>query len=114
MVALSLLLFGCSRDARLQKEVVGSWARDSYFKMTLSPNGSFVSQWTAPDKSLTYRGIWKIQDGKITTTITNYMAEGYTQSSSQSGAWEHYAIIRADAAKLVYSNDNQIISFRRK
>jgi hypothetical protein len=108
-----VLLAGCSRDARLRKEVAGDWAESSHFNMTMSPDGSFVSHWIAPDKSLTYQGTWKIQDGKITTTLTNCIADGYS-NFEPIGSVDHYAILRADAIRLVYSNDTQIISFRRK
>lgn len=112
-MALSLLLVGCSRDARLRKEVTGDWAGGSNFKMTLFRDGSFVSEWIAPDKSLTYLGTWKIQDGSITTTITNYITDGYS-NFKHVGSVDHFTIVRADATRLVYSNDNRIISFSRK
>jgi hypothetical protein len=73
-IALSLLLFGCSRrDAQLQREVLGNWTRDSYFEMSLSPDGSFVSRVTHTNKSLIYQGTWKIQDGSMVSTLTNYI-----------------------------------------
>lgn len=116
IVALSLPLFGCSRsDANLQKEVVGTWALGSHtnFEMTLSPDGSFVSQWTTTNKSLTYGGTWKIQNGSMFATITNCIAKGYTNFEGV-GSVDRYEIIRADSTSLVYSNDNQIISFERE
>lgn len=113
-VALSLLLLGCGRsDTQLQKTVVGSWARDSYFKMTLSPDGSFVSQWTSSNKSLTYQGTWKIQGGCMISTVTNRIGEGYP-NYERVGSVDRYAIIRADSTGLAYSNNNQIISFKRE
>ena len=116
MAALSLLLCGCGRsDGPLKKEVVGNWSRDSHFKMTLSPDGSFVSRWIAPDKNLTYEGTWKIQDRRIKTTITNCVAEGYSITNTEPvGSVDHFAIIRADATRLVYSNNNSVISFKRE
>lgn len=113
ILASGVLLFGCSRDPQLRKEVVGNWKRDSYFKMTVSPDGSFVSHWTTTNKSLTYQGTWKVQAGMMVSTITNCMAEGYTNYQPV-GTVESFAIISANATDLVYSNNNQIISFRRQ
>lgn len=114
IVGLSLLLIGCGRsDAHLQKEVVGSWARDSQFKMTLSPDGSFVSHWATTNKNLTYQGTWNVQNGNMICTVTNCISQGWT-NFARVGSVESYAIIRADSTGLVYSNDNQIISFTRE
>ena len=116
IAVLSTLLCGCGhRDATLAKEIVGNWARDSAFETTLSPDGSFISHWAAPNRSLTYQGTWKIQNGSMITTITNCIATGYTITNfERSGSVDHFTIIRADAHDLVYSNDNQIISLNRK
>lgn len=114
VVALSLLLFGCGcGDARLQKEVVGNWMRDNYFKMTLYPNGSFISHWASTNRTLTFEGTWKIQDGCMVTTLSNCTAVG-TTDFERVGSVDRYVIIRADSTGLVYSNNNQIISFIRE
>jgi len=114
ILGLSLLLVGCSRrDAQLQKEVVGSWARDSYFQMALSPDGSFVSHWTTTNSSLTYQGTWKIQAGMMISTLTNCIASG-TTNFERVGSLDSFTIVRADSTELVYSNQNQIIRFSRK
>jgi len=114
VIALSLVLFGCGRrDTQLQKELVGSWVRDSYFEMSLSPDGSFVSRVTTTKYNLTYQGTWKIQDGSMVSTLTNGIAAG-TTNFERVGSVDRYAIIRADSTHLVYSNDGQTISFRRK
>jgi hypothetical protein len=114
IVALSLVLFGCGRrDAHLQKEVVGNWTRDSHFQMSLSPDGSFVSHWTNTNKSLTYQGTWMIQEGSLVSTITNCIADGYT-NFERVGSVERWPVVRADSTDLVYSNNNQVISLIRK
>jgi hypothetical protein len=114
VIALSLVLFGCGRrDAQLQKDVVGSWMLGSNFQMTLSPDGSFISHWAATNNSVTYRGTWKIQEGKMVSTITNCVADGFTDVE-QVGSVDSYAILRVDSTAMVYSFSNQIISFRRE
>jgi hypothetical protein len=114
ILGLSLLLVGCNRrDAQLHKEVIGSWSRDTYFHMTLSPDGSFVSHWTTTNTSLTFQGTWKIQDGSVISTLTNYIAEG-TTNVARVGSVDHWTVIRADSTSLVYSAGNQVISLTRK
>jgi hypothetical protein len=116
MAVLCMLLVGCGRsDARIQKDIVGNWMGDSNFDMTLSPDGSLVWHWAEPNKSLTYRGIWKIQDGAIVIKLTNYIVQGYSNLLLLPvGTVQSYAVIRADENDLVYSNGNEILSFRRK
>jgi hypothetical protein len=116
--ALSLALLGCGcRDSQLKKEVVGSWMEvdDTYFKLKLSPDGSFVWYWSNTNKSMTYQGTWKIQTGRIFTTVTNCIHEGFT-NFEPIGSADIFTILRADSTSMVYSNENQqyIISFRRE
>ena len=114
ILGLSLLLVGCNRqDAQLQKKVIGSWARDTYFQMTLSPDGSFVSHWTTTNASPTYKGTWKVQAGTMISTITNCIANG-TTNFERVGSVDSFTIVRANSKELVYSNQNQIITFRRE
>jgi hypothetical protein len=114
IVALGLLLFGCGRGgAQLQKEVAGNWTLGSYFQMSLSPDGSFISHWTTTNVNLTYQGTWKIEGASLVSTITNCMAEG-TTNYERVGSVEHWAIIRADSTGLVCSNNNQVVSYTRK
>ena len=114
IATLCLLLFGCGRgDAQLQKEVTGDWTRGSYFQMSLSPDGSFVSRWAITNVNLTYQGTWKIEGGSMVSTITNCIAEG-TTNYERVGSVEHWAIIRVDSTGLVCSNNNQVVSYTRK
>jgi len=115
LIALSMFMFGCGRpgEAQLKKEVVGSWTRDGDFQMTISPDGSFVSHWATTNRTLDYQGTWMIQNGKMVATATNCIARGWT-NFERVGTVERYAIIRVDANELVYSNENQIVSFKRE
>jgi hypothetical protein len=102
-----------SRDAKLQKQIVGNWSRDDEFQMMLSSGGSFSSHWVYSNKSVTYQGNWKVQDASIVMELTNCIAEGSIYFA-RVGSVEKYSIIGADSTELVYSNNDQIISFRRK
>jgi len=114
IIALSAVLFGCSRrDSQLQKDVVGSWIRDSGFKMTVSPDGSFVSHWETTNTSVTFQGTWQIRGGRMISTTTNCVAEGFANVEPV-GSVNSYEIIRVDSRGLVYSINDQIITFRRE
>lgn len=64
-----LLLSSCSpRDAKLREQIIGTWIRGDRFEITLATDGSFVSQWTQPTKSLTYQGSWMVRDGDVVST----------------------------------------------
>ena len=111
---LSLLFLGCSRrDAKLSEQITGTWTLNDKFETKLSADGSFVSHWALSNKSLTYQGTWKIQDGGMVSTLTNCIADG-TTNFERVGSVDHFAIIRADSTGLVFSNNNQMISLTRK
>jgi hypothetical protein len=113
-VLLSLLFIGCSRrDAKFRDQVTGTWTLNDKFETRLSADGSFVSHWALSNKSLTYQGTWKIQDAVMVSTLTNCIAEG-TTNFERVGSVDYFAIIRADSTGLVFSNNNQMISFTRK
>ena len=109
-----LLLAGCRRgDTELHDQIAGTWKGPGTFEMTLAADGTFVSQSTLPAKRLTYQGTWKVQDGGVVSTLTNCNAEGTTNFQAV-GSVEHWAILRADRTDLVWSNNGQTISFKRK
>lgn len=114
LLAWFLLLAGCSRrDTALSQQIVGTWTRES-FEITLSADGSFVSQWTRPTSSLTYQGTWRLQDSSVvSTTVTNCTAQGTTNFQAV-GSVDRWVIIRANRSDLVWSNSGQTISLKRK
>ena len=108
-----LLLSACRRETKLQEQLAGTWTRDDTFQMTLATDGSFVSQWTLPTKSLTYEGIWKMEDGSVVSTITNSIARGTTNFQA-AGTVDRWVIVKIDNNDLVWSNAEQTISLKRK
>ena len=77
-VFVLLLLVACHRETELREQVTGTWVPDNTFDMTLAADGSLISRWTLPAKSVEYQGTWKIQSGKVVSTITNCIAQGTT------------------------------------
>lgn len=113
LFASLLLLTSCSRDTKLRDQITGTWTRDDSFQTTLAADGSFISQWTHPAMTVTYQGTWKVQDGGVVSTITNRTAQGTTNFQTV-GTVERWAIVRLDRSDLVWSNNGQTISLRRK
>lgn len=112
---LTLLIAGCGRcETKLRNMISGNWVRgDGGFEINFSPDGSFVSQWTNSNGSVSYQGTWTIQDGSLITTLTNSVSKGIT-NYERGERVDNFRIIRADSATLVYSNENQIVSLSRK
>jgi hypothetical protein len=79
---LSLLLTGCSRDAKLTKEILGVWKQDGTntggtdtftSTMTFSRDGTFsyFRLWNERPHTNTFAGTWKIRVGVMFMTLTN-------------------------------------------
>ncbi len=112
--ALLLLLAGCSRrDAELRKHITGTWTGNNTFEITLAADGSLVSHYAWPTKSITYQGTWKVQDGDIISGLTNCTAQG-TTNFEPAGRTDHFTVLKADDTDLVWSVDGQTISLKRK
>ena len=120
---LSLQLTGCGRydaelqrnDAALHRNMVGSWSRGPFFKMTLAPDGSFVSDVAHTNglTYLTYQGTWGVRDGQFIATTTNCIAQNTTNFEAV-GSVNRYKIIQADDSNLVYGVPGQTISLKRR
>ena len=81
-LALSFLLLGCSRDAKLTQKIPGVWKHDGTSTggtdtftstMTISPDGTFsyFRVWNEKPLTNTFAGTWKIRGGVIFMTLTN-------------------------------------------
>jgi hypothetical protein len=82
ILALSLLLMGCSRDARLTKEIPGVWKQEvissqssdafaSTTTISRDATFSYVRLWNERPITNTFAGTWKIRDGVMFMTLTN-------------------------------------------
>jgi hypothetical protein len=82
-LALSFLLMGCNRDAKLTKEIPGTWkhdgvstgsSQDTYAStMTISRDGTFsyFRLWNEKPLTNTYAGTWQVKGGFMLLTLTN-------------------------------------------
>jgi hypothetical protein len=113
LFASFLLFAGCSRDTKVRDQIAGTWVRDDTFEVRLAADGSFISQWIQPTKSVTFQGMWRVHNGDVVTTLTNCIAQGTTNFQAV-GSVDRWVIVRLDRSDLVWSNNGQTISLRRK
>jgi hypothetical protein len=111
ILALSLLLAGCSRhDAELTQKIPGNWkhggtsTRDAstYSSSTIiSPDGTFSYTRRWNDKPLVYTmaGTWKIKHGFMLMTATNRSDESMGGKLGKISKWR---IISLDDHQIVY------------
>ncbi len=111
---LVLLVAGCHRnDAKLSRQIVGTWAPGAGISMAISPDGSFLSAFTKTNLVvvLTYQGTWLVRDGELVMTITN--ASG-TKEHEPVGSIDRMKIVQVDAARLALGMNGQTNYFERK
>jgi hypothetical protein len=111
-LCLSLLLTACDRhDAKLRKQITGTWAEDHFFDMTLASDGRFASRLTQATNVFTFEGTWLVKDDVLVMSITN--ATG-TSSHVSAGSVDRMKIISVDDHHLVYkAPPGQIIKLNR-
>jgi hypothetical protein len=81
-LVLSLLLSGCSHDAKLSKKILGTWMHEgtntqgtATFTNTtiIAPDGTFsyLRIWNERPLTNTFAGTWQIREGFMFMTLTN-------------------------------------------
>jgi len=83
------------------------------FEMDLSADHHFVSMCTMRESSVTYKGTWEVQEGVWFAKITNCIPLGTTNFQTV-GSVDKFTIIHVDQTDLVYTNETQTISLKRK
>lgn len=82
-ISLSFLLTACSRsDAKLKKQIVGTWQEKSAEKivvgqMVFGSNSSFSFATADKGQIYSFSGTWQINDGIMTMTTTNLSPPGW-------------------------------------
>ena len=105
ILALSLLLTACSGpDAKLSRQITGSWIHHDYRMQTVyiyAPNGSFTGVSTTSDipihTNFVFAGTWRVQDRILILTYTKVPDE----NPSSVGAVLRYPIRQLDDHQLL-------------
>ena len=106
--ALALVAAGCdSRDAKLHRQVAGSWPVAPSGSMMFFPDGGFhfTNSFVVSNATLAFSsdGTWDVRDGFLITTITNSIASG-TDEKPQVGKTSRGKITFIDAHNLCYTD----------
>lgn len=109
LLPLIFILTGCGRrEATLQRKLVGTWElTNKSGVITMSADGSFLSQFTGRTQVWVYEGTWQIRDGVIVVTTKK-------SNSVPRSDVNLCRIIRADGHELIYDLSGQTISLSRK
>jgi hypothetical protein len=109
--ALSLLLTACSRrDAKLDRQIAGTWTREGSGTMTFTSDGSFSTILRKPDHTNSFAGTWQIRDRVLIMTLTNAPA---IKGRSLVGGVERYNIIHVDDHEFLYEESGQTHTLSR-
>jgi hypothetical protein len=106
--ALALVAAGCdSRDAKLHRQVAGSWPVAPSGSMTFFPNGSFhfTNSFVVSNATLAFSsdGTWDVRDGFLITDVTNSIASG-TNEKPPVGMTHRSKIYFIDEHNLSYGD----------
>ena len=98
--AFTLLLTSCSRpDARLAKQIVGTWTEYGTGwtnTFDFASDGSFVAATQKPSETHSSAGVWQVRDGVLIETFTNA-----SNVSHPIDAVVRYRIIAVDSHKFM-------------
>jgi hypothetical protein len=112
----SLLLWQCfkhSRDARMGRQIAGTWInRSGLFTLTLSSDGTFSSIIGHSNALVTYEGTWLVKDEEMVTTVTNAVGTG-NHKAGPVGSVDCIKIIHMDEHQLIYKAGGQTITLNR-
>ncbi|MCX6894254.1 MAG: hypothetical protein NTZ16_01840 [Verrucomicrobia bacterium] len=118
-VALCLLLTACDwRDAKLHKQIAGTWRIGDNGLITLDSDGRYQSRWTRVSNNIItkewmYEGTWAVKSGFVITTITKNGGLNNT-NSLPAGTVERFKIIQVNANHLATEGYGQTNVFERK
>jgi hypothetical protein len=116
IAALSLLLTSCSRqDAKLSRQIAGTWEMDVplnmttfswtnpvIYKWTISSNGGFSQSLGHISALVTYQGTWLVEDGELVLTFTNALGTGSHKPDST-------VVGRVHRCKIIHVDDHQFV-----
>jgi hypothetical protein len=112
-ILLVMLLTGCDRDAKLSRQMAGTWTHEGYFTLTLSSDGNFSSVLGSISASnyVAYVGTWLVKDELLVMTTTN--ASG-TRPHEPIGTVDRLKIVMVDHRYLALESGGQTGYYDRK
>ena len=107
--ALALVAAGCdSRDAKLHRQIVGTWPVPPSGSMAFLADGifHFTNSFIVSNTTLAFSsdGTWFVRDGFLITTVTNSIASG-TDEKPPVGATSRSKINFIDEHNLCYGDE---------
>jgi hypothetical protein len=123
-ILVSLLVAGCSRDAKLREQIAGKWGKfGESSEMTFDLDGSFhfrasyvstngILSITNATLKWASDGTWDVKDGFLICKITNSTSENTIERPSI-GDISRSRITFVDAHNLCYTNQRVGMSWER-
>jgi hypothetical protein len=117
ILAVVLIATGCdSRDAKLHRQISGTWPIRPSGSMTFFADGRFhfTNSFVYSNTTLAWAsdGTWDVRHGFLITTITNSIAEG-TDEKPPVGRTSRYKINFVDEHDLAYGDELHGSSYHR-
>ena len=88
-------------DAKLGRQITGTWTRGELYSETVSPDGSFSTSIGHSNALVTYQGTWLVKDQALVMTVTN------AQGTGSHGAYTPVGSV--DSSKIIHVDDHQFI-----
>ena len=111
ITSLSLLLTACGRhDAKLAKEIGGTWNDGSDDVLAMSPNGSFSDTIYSKGRTNIFAGTWQVNGGFLIMTLTNAVA---AEPGEPIGSVRRLEVVHVDDHQLVCGPTGHTITFKR-
>ncbi|HAO79232.1 MAG TPA: hypothetical protein DCQ92_09695 [Verrucomicrobia subdivision 3 bacterium] len=116
LLVASLLLwqhFKHPSDAKLARQISGTWTHGELFSQTISPDGSFSTSIGHSNALVTYQGTWLVKDQALVMTITNAQGTGSHRAGSPVGSVDSSKIIHVDDHQFAYETEGRTMTLTR-
>jgi hypothetical protein len=99
-------------DAKLVRQIAGTWTHGGLFTQTFSLDGSFSSVIGHSSALVTYQGTWLVKDHSLVLTVTNAQGTG-NHRAEPVGSVDSSKIIHLDDHQFIYEIEGQTITLSR-
>jgi hypothetical protein len=100
-------------DARVARQIAGTWSRGELFSQTFSPDGSFTSSIGHSNALVMYQGTWLVKNHELMMTVTNAQGTGNHKAGEPVGSVDSSKIIQVDDHQFIYEAEGQTITLNR-